>query len=231
MANILKKAVSNLFEKMLTSAQVTEVRAWQPASMYEVEIHIPTIGVEKWNTIKRLKCKVGELEFRDYTPCLWNAEKRTCTLYIEAGHNGAGSGWVKQLKKGDEVLLGAAHAAQLPHQEGKILCLGDGSALGHFLGLKQLTERSKYPVEAAVFFHDAYEIPQSLMMANPEFEFIMQPKGNNIDLLAQWLMSKDLSNYVSVYIAGNIPMVTGLRRKLKALPEMRAKIHAHGFWS
>ncbi|GAB3894820.1 hypothetical protein GCM10028803_10380 [Larkinella knui] len=231
MANILKKAVAGLFEKMLTPSRVLAVRAWQPATLYEVDVHVPTIPLEKWNTIKRLKCKVGELEFRDYTPALWNADKKVCTMYIEAGHQGAGSRWIQQLKPGDEILFGAAHAAQLPAQEGKLLCLGDGSALGHFLALKQLTDRRTYPMDVAVFLQDQYQIPPPLTENNPEFDFIPKPHGVSLDALEQWYRSKELRNYTSIYIAGNIPMVTSLRRKLKAIPDVQAKIYSYGFWS
>ena len=231
MANILKKAVSGLFEKMLSSSRVIDVRAWQPATMYEIDVHLPTMNLEKWKTIHRLKCKVDQTEFRDYTPASWNAATKVCTMYIEAGHNGAGSRWIQQLKTGDEILLGGVHAAQLPAKEGKILCLGDGSALGHFLALKQLTDREQYPMEVAVHMYDDYQIPTSFMESNPEFELISEPHGNNLEMLEKWFMSKDLSNYTSVYIAGNIPLVSGLRKKLKAAQGMQARIYAHGFWS
>lgn len=231
MANILKKAVSGLLEKMFTPAKVIAVRAWQPATMYEIDIHLPTIDMAKWDTIKRLKCRVGELAYRDYTPALWNAEKKVCTMYIEAGHNGAGGRWVQQLKEGDEILVGEAHAAQLPAKEGNVLCLADGSALGHFLGLKQLTTRENYPIEAAVFLHDNYQLPALLTETNPEFDFIIEPNGNRLDTLIQWCMSKELSRYTSICIAGNIPMVTGLRKMLKALPDVHARIYSYGFWS
>lgn len=223
--------MSGLFDKMLTTGLVTDVRAWQPATMFEVDIHLPTIDMEKWDTIKRLKCRVGELEYRDYTPALWNPVKKMCTMFIEAGHNGAGSRWIQQLKKGDEIALGAAHAAQLPSREGKILCLGDGSALGHFLGLKQLTDREKFPIDGAVFLHDHYQVPLSMIENHPEFEFIIQPRGDSYEALQQWCGQKDLSQYSSVYIAGNIPMVGSLRKRLKAVPEIHAKIVGHGFWS
>ena len=231
MANILKKAVSGLLEKMFTPAQVIGIRVWQPATMYEIDVHLPTVSMDKWDTIKRLKCKVDDLAYRDYTPALWNAEKKVCKMYIEAGHNGAGSRWVQQLKVGDEILFGDAHAAQLPAKEGPVLCLADGSALGHFLGLKQLTDRNKYPMDVAVFLHDNYQIPASLLEHNPEFEFIVKPDGNSLDTLMQWCMSKDLSKYTSIYIAGYIPMVTGLRKKMKAIPEVHARIFSYGFWS
>lgn len=231
MANILVKAVSNLMDQLLSPSPVVAVRAWEPATLYEIDLHLPTIDFNKWNTIKRLKCKVDNLQYRDYTPALWDAEKKVCTLYVEAGHNGAGSRWAQSLQTGDEVLLGLAHAAQLPASEGKILCLADGSALGHCLALKQLTSRDDYPMDVAMVLHDEYQIPSSLLEENPDFEFIANQQGDRMDVLEKWYLSKDLSSYNSIYIAGYIPMVTGLRKKLKATPKVRAKIYAYGFWS
>lgn len=231
MSNILKKAIGGLLDQILSSAKVLAVRPWLSFTVYEIDLHLPNINMEKWNTIKRLKCKVGDLEYRDYTPAHWNAEKRTCTIYIEAGHKGVGSRWVKQLKAGDEVLFGDAHAAQLPTQEGRILCIGDGSALGHFLALKQLTKDGQCPMDAIVYFHDADEPPYALAKSNPEYTFIINPNTDVFSTLAEWCTTNDLSIYTSVYIAGNIPMVTALRKKLKVKPEIKAKIYVHGFWS
>lgn len=230
MANIVKKAASKLMEKMFARSEVVAIRAWEPATLYEVDVHLPTVNMEKWDTIRRVKCQVAELEYRDYTPALWNVEKRVFTLFIEAGHNGAGARWVSQLKKGDGILLGPVHAAQLPAREGKVLGIGDGSALGHFLGLKQLTDQNKFPLEAGIFLHEKYQIPGPLLAENPDFEFLMD-KGNESDVLIDWCRKKDLKAYTSIYIAGNIPMVSTLRKLLKAASGANAKVYSYGFWS
>lgn len=231
MANILKKAAAGLLEKMFDSARVTAVRAWEPATLYEVDVHLPFADMEKWDTVRRVKCKVGLLEYRDYTPAVWDAGTRVCTLYIEAGHEGTGSRWVKQLKPGDEILLGAVHAAQLPARPGRVLCLGDGSALGHFMALRQLADREKFPLETAILLHDGYRIPEPLLRNHPEIDWLADPGNHGWEALETWCLAKDLQAYTSVYIAGYIPMVTGLRKKLKTVPGMQARVFAHGFWS
>lgn len=231
MANVLKKAMSGLFDKMLSTAKVIDVYRWEPATMVEIVVQLPGLNMEKWKTIHRVKCRVGELEYRDYTPSCWNAEKGTFKLYVEAGHNGAGSRWAQQIQSGDEILLGAVHAAQIPTKEGKVLCLVDLSALGHALSLKQLTDPEKFPLEVAVFLHEEYIIPETLVSENPEFEFLYKENEHNIPVLEEWFMSKKLTNYESICIAGNTPMVSQLRKKLKAIPEVEARIFAQGFWS
>lgn len=231
MSNIIAKAVSGLLDKMLTPATVTAVRAWTPATMYEIDILLQATDMHKWTSIKRVKCKVDSWAYRDYTPATWDPETQICTLYIEAGHNGAGARWVKQLRAGDEIVLGLAHAAPLPAKEGKMLCLADGSALGHCLALKQLTNRNQYPIEAAVFLHNPYQVPSSLQVQHPELELLIRPQENGTNVLAGWASAKDLNSYTSVYLAGNIPMVSALRKWLKTLPELQAKVYTHGFWS
>jgi NADPH-dependent ferric siderophore reductase len=231
MANVLKKAMAGLFDKMLTSAIVSDVMFWNPSTMVEIEVHLPTLETQKWKTIHRVKCRVGDLEYRDYTPSYWDPEKGTFKIFVEAGHDGAGSRWAQQIKAGDEILLGAVHSAQIPSKEGKILCLVDLSALGHVLSLKQLTDRDKFPMDVAVFLHEAYHIPEYLSEKNPEFEFLYRENENNLVVMEQWLMSKKLANYESICIAGNTPMVSQLRKKLKGIPEVEARIFAQGFWS
>lgn len=230
MVNIIKKAVFNLIEKTVSQGQVQDIRLWNPSIMYEIDLYLPTIDMSKWNSIQRLKCKVDEFEWRDYTPALWNAEKKVCTMYVDTDHNGAGSRWAKQLCKGDTILFGAAHAAQLPSKLGKILFLGDGSALGHLLSLMQLTDSKEYPLEAGIFLSEDYQLPFGLLYENPKIEFLMNTKANALTVPEQWMNTKNLSKYSSIYISGYTPMVTELRKKLKAMPDVQAKLFAVGFW-
>ncbi|WP_031530216.1 siderophore-interacting protein [Dyadobacter crusticola] len=231
MTNLLKRAAAGLLESMLTAGTVTDVRTWQPGYLFEVDLHLPTVDMKSWDSIKRLKCKVDALQYRDYTPALWNSELNLTTLFIDAAHQGAGSRWVRQLQTGDKVLFGAAHAAVLPAHKGRMLCIGDASAIGHFLALKQLTDQAEHPMETGILIGDDYEIPDDFKENNPEFRFIRGSAEVGIPRVEQWLRSKDLSVYKSIYIAGNIPMMKALRRTIKADPTMRARIYGHGFWS
>lgn len=215
---------------MAVYANVLDIRIWNPKSMYEIDLYLPTVDMGKWKTIPRLKCKVDEFEYRDYTPAWWEAEKGICTLYVETGHNGAGSRWAQRVRPGDQLIVGPAHAAPLPPKPGKILGLADGSALGHMLGLKQLTYSEEHPLEVAIVFHEDYQLPTPLSRENPEFEFIVKPEGTSLESLENWAQAKDLSDYSSIYIAGHIPMVQELRKKLKSRADHNTTIYAHGFW-
>ncbi|MDR6197607.1 siderophore-interacting protein [Siphonobacter sp. SORGH_AS_0500] len=229
MANLLKKAADGLLSKMFDQATVLSVRSWEPSTLHEIVIHAPTIAMEKWDSIKRFKCKVAELEYRDYTPAEWNADTKECTMYIETGHNGAGSRWARSLQAGHQLFIGPAHAAPLPGKPGKILCLGDGSALGHFLSLQQLTNADQYPIQGCMLMHDAYDF--KFLNKYPAFEFISRSSENAMGVMEEWFRATELSEFSSIYIAGNIPMVQSLRKKLKAIPQINAKIYSHGFWS
>ena len=189
MANVLKKAVSGLFDKMLNHAEVVGVNRWEPGSLVEIEVHMPSLNMEKWKTVHRVKCRVGELEYRDYTPACWDSSKSTFKLYVEAGHQGAGSRWAQHIKVGDDILLGAVHAAQIPSKEGRVLCLVDLSALGHAFSLKQLMDQSKFPLETGVFLHEQYQIPESIQQENPGFQFLYHPNEHNVVVLENWIRS------------------------------------------
>ncbi len=231
MANIIKRTAFKLIDKALAQyANVLDVRSWNPASMYEIDLHLPTVDMARWKTIPRLKCKVDEFEYRDYTPAWWESEKGICTLFVETGHNGAGSRWAQHVQPGDQVIVGPAHAAPLPVKPGKILGLADGSALGHMLGLKQLTDPEEHPLEVGVFLNEDYQLPAGLSRENPEFKFILEPEGNSLESLENWTRTKDLSEYSSIYIAGFIPMVRELRKKLKSRAHRNTTMYAHGFW-
>jgi NADPH-dependent ferric siderophore reductase len=230
MANIISKAIFGLMEKALGYGEVVAVRRWNPATMVEADLYMPDIDVSEWNTIKRLKTKVGECEYRDYTPALWDAQRGVCTIYAETGHQGTGSSWANNLKKGDTVLFAPAHATVLPAQKGKILGLGDGSALGHFLALKQLTNRRDFPMDAVVFLTDNYQLPKKLVKENPEIQFIAGTPGNSLKALLSWTENNDLSQYVSIYIAGNTSMVREAKKILRYKNEVSARLYSAAFW-
>ncbi|MES2830120.1 MAG: siderophore-interacting protein [Bacteroidota bacterium] len=230
MASGIKKAIFKLMDKALTQeGYVLNINKWEPA-LYEVDLHLPSVNMRKWESIHRIKCRVADFEYRDYTPATWDAEKSTCKIWIEAAHKGSGSAWVKNLHAGDTVLFAPAYAAPLPNEPGKILCVGDGTALGHFLALKHLTKREAQPLEVIVYLNEDYDIPVSFKEDNPEFQFITKSGLNMLDTLYDYAVGKQITSFTSIQIVGNIPMVQGLRKMFKSNPYLNARIFAHGFW-
>lgn len=231
MANILKGIVGNLIDKMTSSAEIIDIRAWNPKGMYEIDVHLPMIDMDKWKCVQRLKCKVGELKYRDYTPAYWDNKTQICTLYIDAGHEGIGGKYIRELKIGDNLTFSAAHSTPTPSQTGRVLCIADASALGNSLALKQLIDKTTYPLDAVTFFEENSQIPSSLKEQNSEFEFLFGALEDKTKMLTQWSESKDLTIYTSIYITGNSSMVREVRNKLKSKSEIKAKIYSNGFWS
>jgi NADPH-dependent ferric siderophore reductase len=229
MANLVKKALSSLLDNISSPAQVLAVRAWKSVTMYELDLHLPNVDMSKWVQIPRLKCRVDEdkILYRDYTPAKWDRSNRTCTLYIEAGHQGPGSSWIQRLRQGNDIYVGHAKPEKLPLDPGNVLCIGDGSALGHLLALKQMTSRLQHPLDGCVALQKESDIPQILINKNSDIEFCLT---NDIqDTLSQWLHTRSIRNYSSIYLAGNIKLVTSLRQQLKAQAEMQARLYVQGF--
>jgi NADPH-dependent ferric siderophore reductase len=229
-ANLFTKTVSSLVELISSKGQVLSVETYNNGTLYQVKVHLPATDMSKWTTIPRLKCRVGELDYRDYSPAQWDVTQRTCILYIEAAHEGAGSKWVRQLRPNDTFSYGAAHAQQVPSTPGKILCIGDGSALGHFLALKQLTEPKQFDLDAAVFLSEEIALNPNLLHANPEFNFLHKPENESWAAVTNWLRDKQLGAYSYIYLNGSIPLVQTFRKSLKSIPGMNAKLFAQGFW-
>lgn len=230
MATLITQTINNVIDWIGSKAEVLAVTAWSPDTFYQLDLHLPVTDMAKWTSIHRMKCRVAQFEFRDYSPSQWDAINRTCRLYIEAGHNGAGSEWARRLRAHDTVSYTTSPTQAVPTKPGKVLCLGDGSALGHFLALEQLTSRPQYPIEAAVYLHGSYELPPALRNDNPEFDFLIESTHNATDVLRQWLAQKSLTSYSSIYLNGSIPMVQQLRRIIKAQPDIQAKLFVQGFW-
>ncbi|WP_256003403.1 hypothetical protein [Pedobacter deserti] len=233
MANMMKKAVDGLLERLLKPARVLDIREWDAAPVFEIDLSFPAAKMMTWNAVKRLKCKVGMLEYRDYTPARWDGVRQTCTLIVEAGHRGAGSRWVRELQVGDEVLLDEAHGANLPSAPGRVLGLGDGSAIGHFIALKNLLHEQN-PLDTTLFLP---EISTTLYhthddsFENRYSDLTFVRGAERFAAHRNWLLEQDLSVYSFIYLAGNIPMIKKLRAMLKERTAPNVKIYTHGFWS
>jgi len=227
--NIIKKKAMDMMERKLSrTGHVLEVRAWDPATFFEIDLHLPGLNMEKWQSVQHMKIKVGDYVYRDYTPAMWDAETHTCTLLVNSSHDGPGSKWASSLKKGDTILyLGVGSTLHKPAENKPLLCLGDSSSIGHFLALQQLA-KGKTEVYGAVSFNEARH-----MEAFKEY-FItgLQPvleKRWDISLLS-WIDEQPLEDHC-VYITGHIPTVTELRRYIRKRDDFSGTIKAQGFWA
>lgn len=226
--NIIKKKVLSIFEsRVLKQGSVLDVRAWNPATFFEVDLHLPGVDMEKWTTVQHMKVKVSEYTYRDYTPALWDTETQTCTLCVNSDHNGPGSDWVNSLKKGDIIsYVGIGGTFHKPVANSRLLCLGDSSSIGHFLALKQLA-LGIGEVYGAISFNTASHAGEF----SEYFDTYLQPlKENKRELsLVSWLNEQELSNE-TIYIAGHIPTAMKLRSHLKLRNDFNGSIKLQGFW-
>ncbi|MBB6499280.1 hypothetical protein [Pedobacter cryoconitis] len=226
--NIIKRKVLSVFEnQVLKQGCVLEVRAWNPATFFEVDLHLPDVNMEKWNSVQHIKIKVSAYTYRDYTPALWDAETHTCTLCINSSQNGPGSAWVSSLKRGDTIsYIGIGSTFHKPVADRRLLCLGDTSSIGHFLALKQLALGI-----GDVYGAISFSLESHAREFSDYFDTYLQPvQEKKWDLsLVSWLDQQELSNEI-VYIAGHIPTAIQLRRHLKQREDFNGDIKLQGFW-
>ena len=228
--SIKTKAIA-LFERQLTKqALVLETRAWNGRAFFEVDLHLPDADFSANNGVQHIKCRVAPLTFRDYTIAKWDDSTKTCTLFVDAGHQGAGSTWVKTLEKSDHLSymnIETHRCAIAPSSN--ILFLGDQSAVGHFLALQQLAGEGA-TISGAVAITDAVHCEQ-LQYFYPELTMNILPlQGTSAQHLTNWLMGHPLMVYDLIYIAGNSNMVAEVRRYLKKADVPGNRIKAQGFW-
>lgn len=222
----IKKRAGRFIERqLLKTGQVLAVRIWEPATMVQIDLHLPLADMRLWNEVLYIKFRVDDLSFRDYTPFGWDAEKSTCTLLIDTAHVGPGSTWAKSLQAGDHIqYLKIESTRQSPHPTNLVVGLGDASSLGHLLALQQLTLPT-IRFDGAVLldnpgseklFRDGFPSPISTL--------------TNCDELYQWLPEQGYCTaHTCFYLIGNHHMVSDLRRLLKSLGHER--ICVKGFWS
>ncbi|QNK64622.1 hypothetical protein H7F33_09145 [Pedobacter sp. PAMC26386] len=226
--NIIEKKILSIFEnRVLKQGCVLEVRAWDSATFFEVDLHLPDVDMEKWTSVQRIKVRVSEYTYRDYTPALWDVETHTCTLCISSEHSGPGSDWVSSLKRGDTIsYVGVGSTLHKPVFDSRLLCLGDNSSIGHFLALKQLALGVGDVYGAISFNNEAHAREFS-----EYFDTYLQPipdKNRGISLVS-WLEQQELSNE-TVYIAGHCPTAMELRTYLKQRRDFSGSIKLLGFW-
>ncbi len=225
-----KKADSLLTPALLQSGHVLKVRNWEPATLVEIDLHLPHIDMA-WDSIRYIKFRVDDFTFRDYTPSRWDADQRTCTLFIDTGHNGAGSKWAMGLRKGDMVYyFKTERTNHAPNPQTWSVGLGDQSGLGHLLALQQMSN----PIgcfTGSVLLNER----QHLKFFRESFDSHVQPVerqdavGN--ESLLQWVVTQKFHPDRTVfYIVGNNRLVSGLRRSLRECGFSSSQIKVKGFW-
>ncbi len=228
---IRKQATTFLENRLTHKGRVLAVRAWTPASFYEIDLHLPEADFHRWQKAQHIKVRVAPFIYRDYTPADWDAGTHTCTLYIDAGHDGAGARWVKELQAGDTIAyLGIGPTPQSPGQEAKATFLGDQSAIGHFLALAQLAGQATHINGAIVLAEPEHrqqyehDFSRHLNLELLPFRYSMEHS------LMRWAFDCPIYEDQVFYLAGNNDLMTGLRKALRQHGINPRQIRAQGFW-
>jgi len=227
----IKKSAERLFESRLQPGRVLEVRQWEPGTIIEIDLHLPFADMLQWNYIPYIKFKVAGLTYRDYTPSGWDAETRTCTLYIDAAHPGHGSDWAKQLQKGDTVsYIKIGFTSQSPDSTSAVIGLGDESSMGNLLALQQMVLPSTRFSGAMLMGNEHHRDLFGEYFRSP-IKPIESRDVYGHHTLIQWVIEQQyaLENTV-FYLTGNQTMVIQLRKLLRLQGYASWQINAQGFW-
>lgn len=228
----IKKVTGKLFEsKLLDTGRVLEVRFWEQQAIVEIDLHLPKVNMQKWTEVPYIKFKVDTLTYRDYTPCGWDAETSTCTIFVEAAHNGAGATWARSLKKDEEIgYLPAAPTRHRPGASKAIIALGDESSMGHMLALQQMAQPDTN-FTGAIAMADAERCRQFQEYLHSPMNAVLRKDEYGHHSLMEWLLEQQHKlNDVVFYIAGNNTMVSQLRKLLRKQGYSSGQIKVHGFW-
>lgn len=225
-----QKAISLLEHKLGKTGLVLDVRAWEPACLVEIDLHLPEVDMHRWTSVQHLKCRVAPGQYRDYTPAGWDADTHTCTLYVSTAHQGAGSRWANALKKGDEIIvLGAAPTPHRPAEDTRLVCLGDESTIGHFFALQQLAGEK---LSGAIALSSPEHCRQLVEYLPMNMEPLVKTDKGGEAVLCNWVNSSlPQQPGTTVYVAGHIPAVQAIRRQLKKMHYGSGQVKVQGFWS
>jgi len=227
--NKLKQKALSYLEALAHTGYVTGVKAWEPAIVFEVGLHLPGVNMHHWQEAQYIQVKVGPGAYCNYSPTRWNADTSTCTLLIDAGHEGPGCTWVKNLRTNDTLTyFGIGNSGSRRKRTGSIFCIGDASAIGYFTALEQLTERgTKFSGIIAV--READHLVRFKGYLNTQLEPVLSRNGDSYSAWADRLLHHELTGE-TVYIAGHKPSIIRLRDLIRQRENFSGTIRLHGFW-
>jgi NADPH-dependent ferric siderophore reductase len=212
-------------------ATVLAVRTWEPGSIREIDLHMPDCDMSGWTSAQHIQCKVGSLTYRDYTPLGWDVETSTCTLLIHTGHEGIGSRWACRLAVGDAVAYRGVRSSHHQPAGRSLVFLGDETAIGHFLALRQLAG-SDARISGAVLLSEPHH-REEFQAYYPGWELeTLRKAAGDYQELDHWVEQWEPREHPDAvfYLAGYIPSVVRLRKLLRRKGVARGRVKAEGFW-
>jgi NADPH-dependent ferric siderophore reductase len=233
MNKVTEKAISLVESPFLRPATVLAVRNWVPDTVREIDLHLPDCDMNKWTTAQHLKCKVGALAYRDYTPSGWDVETQTCTLIIHIAHSGPGSRWVRGLEAGDTIhYLGAKSSHHEIKRDRPMVFLGDETTIGHFQALRQMAGKDASISGAIALVESHHQQEFGEYFPDWNVEPLQKQDVHDHHELSSWiggLKASDHSDSI-FYLAGHIPSVIRMRKLLRQRGFAGGQVQAQGFW-
>jgi NADPH-dependent ferric siderophore reductase len=223
---IRQRAVRFLEQKLTHEGRILAVRSWDHGGLYEIDLHLPDVAnMENWHKAQRIIVRVAPLTFRDYTPASWDAATKTCTLYIDAFHEGPGARWAASAKAGEMLsyvgIDGASHQAIDPKTPA--VFLGDASAIGQFLAFRQIAGPAQQILGAIYLEEAAHRAAFHRTLSELPLDAVSSEAA-----LYQWVEKAAPPQDAAWYLVGRSKLVADLRRSLRALGYKQIK--AQGFW-
>lgn len=232
MNKLTQKAIALAETTFFRAATVLAVRAWDPASIVEIDLHMPDCDMRRWTTAQHIKCKVGLLSYRDYTPAGWDVETHTCTLLIHAAHDGPGSRWARSLRPGDQLSYRKPESSHHHPEPGRLCFLGDETTIGHFLALQQLAKPGTWIGGAILLTEPHHQQEFHDYFLGWEVASLRKRADGDYRELGDWVDAVDTRDHAETvfYLAGYIPGVLDLRRRLRRKGFAPGQVKTQGFW-
>ncbi|SEW18580.1 Oxidoreductase FAD-binding domain-containing protein [Chitinophaga sp. YR573] len=213
MSTFKEKATAFLMSRIGKTAYVINTTAITD-SLLQITLHLPE--AINWRSCQHLKCEVGKQAYRDYTIASWDQATQTAVLLIHTSHEGTGSNWAKQLQPEQSFFYaGPGGGFHQPTAADNLVCIGDASAIGHFVSLY----KCRHPQQQ---FH-AMIIDKHL----PSTILDMPIHTGTSEQLTNWVRHLPVQE-TTFYLAGNIPLLVKTRKTIKDLGGKQIK--SAGFW-
>jgi len=223
--------ISTIEKLFIKTGKILAVRCWDGDGLHEVDIHLPDVDFAKWDKAQSIKCRISPLHFTDYTPAMWDAEEKTCTLYIDTSHHGQGSQWAKKQQEDNPFhYLKIETEKHFPVAGKHLVFLGDQTAIGHFCALQQLAPAGT-KIDGCIAFNDlqtaaafAENCPWLPLQAVSNY-------GTIFHQTQEWIIQiqSEKDNCV-FYVAGNLELIVTLKKLLKSYNINGSQIKSKGFW-
>jgi NADPH-dependent ferric siderophore reductase len=233
MNRLTEKAIALVETPFVRKAKVLAIREWQPDTVREIDVHMPDCDMSKWNSAQHIKCKVGNLTYRDYTPSGWDAETHTCTIIVHVAHEGPGSRWAKGLTKGAAITyLGVESSHHKPASGKKMVFLGDETTIGHFLALQQLADKDA-GISGAILLGELHHRDEfDDYFSGWGLQSLHRDGSLHYRELDSWIESQVFIEHSDTvfYLAGYSPAVVRWRKLLRQKGVTGGQLQAQGFW-